>query len=187
MLAQIGREPLESAADRRLVDSQLAANLQQRLPVEKVRTQHKPVLRWKRLEGPGNRLRQSLKLPSCRRNRCNRRRDLKCSGQSLYRSLPPRPPVVVDESLPESRPQPGKQRPAPRIRRQRRPPLALCLTQSVQLRVERVRKIVTQRRRARDRNRCLCQRAAVHPNKSLPRRLNPKRASLRQRKLRKMQ
>jgi hypothetical protein len=64
MLAQIGREPLESAADRRLVDSQLAANLQQRLPVEKVRTQHKPVLRWKRLEGPGNRLRQSLKLLS---------------------------------------------------------------------------------------------------------------------------
>ncbi len=139
-LAQIREQPLKPAANGGFVNMKHAGDLGEGLAIEEIRGEQVALFRGKALERAGNGAGQVSEL--CRR-RCWlqwRRR----SVESIEWRLAMRSPVMIDMTLGKRGAQPAEKRTAPGVGSEGRAALAFYLAQPVELRVERVGKIVAQ-------------------------------------------
>jgi hypothetical protein len=139
--AQITEQPLEAPADGGFVNMKDAAYLGEGLPIKKIRAEQKALFRGKTLQRACNSAGQVSEFRWNRHGiRCRRGR-----VESIEWRLAVRPPVMIHMTLGKRGAKPAEKRTAPGVGSERRAALSFDLAQAVELRVERVGKIVAQR------------------------------------------
>jgi hypothetical protein len=140
LLAKIGNESLKPPADGGFMNMKDTCNLEKSLAIEEVGGEEKAIF--------GSEILKGSRYGVGERNEFGREwRDRSCGCgdvERVQRSLAMSATVVIDVTLRECGAEPAKERAATGVRGQRGPALAIHLTESVELGVERVRKIVAQ-------------------------------------------
>jgi hypothetical protein len=180
LFAEIGDEALKPPADSGFVNMKDTCDLGEGLAIKKVGGEEKAVLRGETLESSRYGVSETSEFGGEWSDGSCRRGDV----QGAQRSLAMSATVMVDVPLRERGAKPAKERAATGVGGQRGAALAIDLTESVELGVKRVRKIMAESGGAGDSDGGLSKRNAVEAHKALPGDLTSKSAGVGQCELR---